>query len=172
MIKHLWSGLIHSSPVVRKAAPLVIHCIHQFVGSRQHQTLYSDNANEFMGSCKKLMLDPGRGQPGLPHTNGSIERCNNLVIDGTATCLIAAPPCYCTYGSPCLGFNHNMLRLFGPSPLEQNSRNHVLSKSISFWMSCVVQTQLRQNNMPEMVAKSRVGSLRWLQYCCRLQMER
>ena len=52
VIKDLWSGLTHSFPVATKASTYVVHCIQQFVGDRKVQTLYSDNAKEFMGSCR------------------------------------------------------------------------------------------------------------------------
>ncbi len=61
------------------------------------------------------------GQPGVPHTNGIIERCNQLIIGGTATCLIEAglPPCFWTYGSPCFCMNYNITELCGMSPREK-----------------------------------------------------
>ena len=103
VIKDLWSGLLHSFPVVSKAVTHVVHCIKQFVGTRTVQTLYSDNAKAYMGSCRELMMARDGGQPGVPHTNGIIERCNQFVIGGTSACLIAAglPPCFWSYGSPC-----------------------------------------------------------------------
>jgi hypothetical protein len=120
IIKDLWSGLIHCFPCPTKATTYVIHCIQQLVGKRQVQTLYSDNAAEFMGSCRELMMARDGGQPGVPHTNGIIERCNQLIIGGTTTCLIAAglPPCYWTFASPCFCFNLNTLSLHGNSPWE------------------------------------------------------
>ncbi len=121
VIKDLWSGLLHSFPVATKAATYVVHCIQQFVGDRKVQTLYSDNAKEFMGSCRELMMARDGGQPGVPHTNGIIERVNQLVIGGTSTCLIAAglPPCYWSYGSPCFCFNLNTQSICGTSPWEK-----------------------------------------------------
>ncbi len=109
MIKDLYSGLLHSFPVASKAATHVVHCIQQFVGPRKVETLYADNARELMGSCQELMMARDGGQLGVPHTNGIIERSNELVIGGTAPCLIAAglPPCYWTYASPCFCFHIN-----------------------------------------------------------------
>ena len=61
------------------------------------------------------------GQPGVPHTNGIIERTNQLIIGGTGTCLIAAglPPCYWTYASPCFCVHYNTTQLCGISPWEK-----------------------------------------------------
>ena len=107
--------------VSNKSLSNVVHCIQQFVGKRPIQTLFSDNAREFIGSCKELMMARDGGQPGVPHTNGIIERCNQLIIGGTATCLIEAglPPCYWTYGSQCFCMNHNTTQLCGISAWEK-----------------------------------------------------
>ncbi len=138
IIKDLWSGLIHCYPVPTKAAAYVIHCIQQFVGKRRVQTLYSDNAAEFMGSCRELMMARDGGQPGVPHTNGIIERCNQLIIGGTTTCLIAAglPPCYWSFASPCFCFNLNTLSLHGPSPWEMTHGVPFAAKTFPF--GCLV----------------------------------
>ncbi len=56
VIKDLWSGLLHSFPVKSKAATYVVQSIQQFVGTRKVQTLYSDNAREFIGSATELMM--------------------------------------------------------------------------------------------------------------------
>ncbi len=72
VIKDLWSGLLHAFPVASKSATHVVHCIQQFVGSRKVETLYSDNAKEFIGSAEELMMARDGGQPGVPHTNAMI----------------------------------------------------------------------------------------------------
>ena len=138
VIKDLWSGLLHSFPVPSKAAVHVIHCIQQFVGNRKVQVLYSDKAKEFMGTCKELMMARDGGQPGVPHTNGIIERSNQLAIGGTATCLIAAglPPCYWSFASPCFCFNLNTQSICGSSPWERTHGSPFLHPRYPF--GCLV----------------------------------
>ncbi len=91
-----------------------------------------------MGSCKELMMARDGGQPGVPHTNGIIERSNQLVIGGTATCLIAAglPPCYWSYGRPCFRFNLNTQSICGSSPWERTHGSAFLHPRFPF--GCLV----------------------------------
>ncbi len=138
VIKDLFSGLMHAFPVPSKSASHVVQCIQQFVGSRKIQLLYSDNAREFLGSCKELVMPRDGGQPGVHHTNGVIERCNQLAIGGTATCLIEAglPPCYWSYGSPCFCFNLNTQSICVESPWERTHGTPFLHTRFPF--GCLV----------------------------------
>ena len=83
------------------------------------------------------------GQPGVPHTNAIIERCNQLVSGGTSTCLIAAglPPCYWTYASPCFCFVVNTKSLHGISPWGKTHGTPFLHQRYPFGCLVIVKPE-------------------------------
>jgi transposase InsO family protein len=73
----------------------VMEAIKFFTGRRKIQQAYSDNAPEFIKAVRCLNIIHETSSPGVPQTNGIIERVNLLIIGGTVTSLISAglPPC-------------------------------------------------------------------------------
>jgi hypothetical protein len=113
VIKDMFTGILHGFPTESRSAMCVGDCIKFFTGRRKIQQIYSDNAPEFLKAVKMLGIVHETSAPGVPQTNGIIERSNQLLIGGTVTSLIAAglPPCDWSYAAPCWCFNYNIERI-------------------------------------------------------------
>ena len=116
------TGLLHAYPVVDKQAVHVVRCLQHFAGTRKIETVYSDNAPELLKSSELMLITHETSQPGVPHTNSKIERCNQLIQGGVVTSLIEAgmPPCFWSYAAPCFCFNYNVQQK-GEASLEIHS---------------------------------------------------
>ena len=122
VVKDLYTGLVHAYPTDSRSYVKVIESINLFGGRRKIQTMYSDTAPEFIKAARSLGIPLETSTPGIPHTNGSIERSNQLIIGGTVTNLIAAgmPPCYWTCAAQCFCVNFNTENLKGISNWEKH----------------------------------------------------
>ena len=117
VVKDMYTGISHAYPMDKRTSARVMESIKFFTGRRRIQLAYSDNAPEFISAMKALNILHETSTPGVPKTNGIIERVNQLIIGGTVTSLIAAglPPCYWSYASPCWCINYNTERINGES---------------------------------------------------------
>jgi hypothetical protein len=97
-------------PVASKSEAYVSESLAHFAGGRRISLSYSDNAPEFASASRKISLMHETSVPGVPKTTSIIERANQVVLGGTATCLVAAglPPCYWPIAAACFSFNVNV----------------------------------------------------------------
>jgi hypothetical protein len=121
VIKDLFTGIVHGFPMSDRASVRVLECIKFFTGRRKIQQVYSDNAPEFIKAVRCLGVVHETSTPGVPQTNGIVERSNQLIIGGTVTSMIAAglPPCFWSYATPCWCFNYNTERIKDASNWER-----------------------------------------------------
>ena len=113
MITDMFTGILHAYPMDNRSTTRVVESVKFFTGRRQIQQIHSDNAPEFIKATRIVSVAHELSTPGVPQTNGIIERVNQLVIGGTVTSLIAAgiPPCDWSYSAPCWCINCNAERI-------------------------------------------------------------
>ncbi len=65
--------------------------------------LYTDKAPQFAEVCRLDRIVPETSQPGVPQTNGIIERTNQDIVVGSRALLAQAgmPACLWIFAAPC-----------------------------------------------------------------------
>ncbi len=88
----------------------VAAAINTFKGSEQLARVYSDGAEHLVAACKQLGINHEKSRPGIPQTNGVIERCNSDVVNGVraSTSQAGVPDCLWPEAAPCYCHHDNV----------------------------------------------------------------
>ena len=101
------------------------HALRYFLDAHPAKLIYSDNAGNLKKAASNMGMNHEFSLPGVPKSNGLIERYVQVVLQGTRTLLIQAglPMCFWPYAAECKAFCFN---IFGSS--IKIDENQVLGK--------------------------------------------
>ena len=138
-VRDVHTGIIALYPVLTKTAEEVSESLRAFMGKLAIDSLYSDNAREFIASGRDLAVDAHHfSPPGMHQSNSLIERTNQIILGGTTASLVKAglPPCYWSEAGPCFCVNYNAA---GPTdPLPWSVHHDAPFPSETFPFGCLV----------------------------------
>jgi hypothetical protein len=89
-VKDIWSRLFAIYPVLNKSGGLAFGALQHFIGTRKVKLCYTDGSGELKHACRRLGISRDVSDPGIPATNGIIERTVGIVKQGARTTLIRA----------------------------------------------------------------------------------
>ena len=103
------TGWIATYPARKKSAEDIKSAVNEFKGSDKINRWYSDGAPELHAVCRELGIRHDISDPHRSETNGSIERTNRTVIEGTRCFLFQSgmPYKYWKLALPCFTTAYN-----------------------------------------------------------------
>ena len=106
----LATGFRYAEPCRSKDSSEVYDTLHFLKSNRKFGLVYSDNFPSLIRACADLRVLHEGSQPGMPQTNGRIERCNGDLLEGTRACLAHAglPSCFWPWAVQCYAFLSNI----------------------------------------------------------------
>ena len=109
VVKDIWSKLFTIYPVANKSGALAFTALQHFVGTRKVKLCYTDGSGELESACKRLGISHDVSDPGIPATNGIIERTVGIVKQGARTTLIRAgfPSAFWSRAAACFCYHVN-----------------------------------------------------------------
>ena len=101
-VKDVWSSYNMLYPLGDKTADEARYALLDFNGDRVVHIYYTDNSGELKQAIKDMGVPREGSLPGVPKTNGAIERTNRGVLDGARSLLVNAglPGCFWEFAGP------------------------------------------------------------------------
>ena len=134
-VKDVWSSMKIIYPLGDKTADEARYALLDFNGDREVKRYYSDNSGELRQAIKDMGVPREGSVPGVPKTNGVIERTNRDILDGTRATLINAglPGCFWEFAGPAYCHLDNIrVKADGTSPWMMTHGEAFKGNSIPF----------------------------------------